>query len=255
MPRILPRLHEKLRAMTPQDAILAFVNRQLGRYPCYRALLAHAGWRVPRPVGATLPTIMVTDAELTPTIWAFSTEATYQAACAKVHEAAIGPITVAEHLDELLVEDDPRVQVLVIDPESPIAFRIQTDELRAFRMLARGTKLERAMAAADYAAARAYDRYAVPYFGELGNGHNVITIPSQRGSMVAAFATADAIDAFLAIGSESDRARVKFAIVDGETLFGEVAKMAQGVLVNPAGPRPFGFELAVCGDIAAMPRA
>ena len=40
--------------MTPQEAIIAHVNRELGKYDLYRALLGHAGWRVPRPRGATL---------------------------------------------------------------------------------------------------------------------------------------------------------------------------------------------------------
>jgi hypothetical protein len=240
--------------MTAQEAILAFVNRQIGKHEFYRALLAHTGWRVPRPLGATLPTIMVTDAAMTPTIWAFSTEDAYRAACAKHHEAAIGPITVTAYLDELVGPDDPRVQVMVLDPESPIAFRIQTDELRDFRLLARAAKVERAIAACDYAAVRAYDRYGVPYFGELGNGHNIICMPSERGKMVAAFSAADAIDAFLANGSDADRARVKFVVLDGEQLFGEdvIRSLgASGVVMNPFGPRTFGFELATCREIMA----
>jgi len=67
--------------------------------------------------------------------------------------------------------------------------------------------------------------------------------------MLAAFTAADAIDAFLAAGSEANRAAVKFAIVDGEQLFGIVQEVAQGVLMNPMGPRTFGFELAICRDI------
>src|SRR6185295_12922075 len=96
-----------------------------------------------------------------------------------------------------------------IDPSSVIAFHIQTDELAVMRRLARAVRVERAMKDRDYAAIRAYDRYAVPYFGELGKGHNLITLPSARGSMLAAFTAEDAIDAFLAAGSPENRAQVR----------------------------------------------
>jgi hypothetical protein len=237
--------------MTPRDAILAHVNRQLGKYDLFRALLAHDDWRVPRPEGATLPTILVTDAAMTATIWAFSEEAAYQAACAQLNAAAIGPVARVSRLDEVLAEEDPRVVRLSIDPSSPIAFHVQTDELAVLRRLARSVGVERAMAARDYAKVARFDRFAVPYFGVLGQGHNLITLPSPRGKMLAAFCAADAIDAFLAAGSDENRAQVKFAIVDGRQLFGIVQDVALGVLMNPMGPRTFGFELDVCRDIAA----
>lgn len=237
--------------MSPRDAVLAHVNRQLGKFELYRALLAHRDWRVPRPADATLPTVIVADASQVGSIWAFSDEAAYQAACTAVHAAAIGPIARLTHLDEVLVQDDPRVTRLTIDPSSPIAFHVQTDELAVLRRLARAVRVERALAEEDHRAARAYDRYAVPYFGVLGQGHNLITLPSQRGKMLAAFTAADAIDAFLAAGSDENRAQVKFAVIDGEQLFGTVEELAQGVLINPMGPRTFGVELPACREIAA----
>ncbi len=237
--------------MTPTDAILAHANGQLGKYALYRALLAHRDWRVPRPSNATLPTIMMSDAAMTPSIWAFSSEASYADACRAMNAVAIGPIATLAHLDDALLEDDPRVVRLSIDPSSPLTFHIQTDELAVFRRLAHAVRVERAMSERDYAALRAYDRYAVPYFGVLGQGHNLITLPSERGKMLAAFTAADAVDAFLAAGSEANRAAVKFAIVDGVQLFGIVQDVAQGVMMNPMGPHTFGFELAVCRQIAS----
>jgi hypothetical protein len=236
--------------MRPTDAILAHVNGQLGKYELFRALLAHDDWRVPIPEGASRPTIMVADAALTAAIWAFSTEEAYQAACKVHHEAAIGRTQRVARLDELLTEDDPRVVQLVIDPEWMITFRIQTDELASLRRMARAVGVERAIKAQDYKKVVSYDRYAVPYFGVLGQGHNLITMPSERGKMLAAFTAADAIDAFLAVGSESDRQRVKFVLIDGQQLFGTVHELASGVLMNPMGPRTFGFELPACRDIA-----
>lgn len=237
--------------MTPRDAILAHVNRKLGKYELYRALLAHDDWRVPRPQGAELPTIMISDAAMTPSIWAFSDEAAYADACKAVDAAAIGPVARLAHLDEALSAEDPRAVRLSIDPSSVIAFHVQTDELAVLRRLARGVRVERAMTERDCPTIRAYDRYGVPYFGELGKGHNLITLPSARGSMLAAFTAADAIDAFLAAGSAENRAQVKFAIVDGEQLFGIVEGVAKGVLINAAGPKTFGFELDACREIAA----
>ncbi len=237
--------------MTPTDAILAHVNRQLGSHELYRTLLAHEDWRVPRPPGASLPAIIISDTAMTASIWAFSSEAAYRAACAEMHEAAIGPIDRVQRLDEVLSEDDPRVVRLSIDPSSPIAFHVQTDELASLRRLARAVAVERAMTAHDHARVAAYPRYAVPYFGVLGQGHNLITLPSQRGKMLAAFTAADAIDAFLAAGSAENRTLVKFIIVDGLQLFGTVHEIASGVLMNPMGPRTFGFELDACRDIAA----
>lgn len=240
--------------MTPQDAILAHANRQLGKYELYRALLAHDDWRVPRPAQATLPTILVTDAAMTASIWAFSNEAAYRAACAEVHAAAIGPIARLRHLDEALTEDDPRVVRLSIDPSSPIAFHVQTDELAVLRRLARGVRVERAMTERDYATVVAFERYAVPYFGVLGQGHNLICLPSERGKMLAAFTAADAIDAFLDAGSDENRSLVKFAVISGAQLFGVVKDVAQGVLMNPMGPRTLGFDLQTCRDIVAASR-
>ncbi len=65
------------------------------------------------------------------TIWAFSSDAAYQRACAKHASAkeAIGDISVVGHLDDAFVEDDPRVQRLTIDPESPD--RVQHPDRRA----------------------------------------------------------------------------------------------------------------------------
>ena len=69
--------------------------------------------------------------------------------------------------------------------------------------------------------------------------------------MVPASTAEDAVDRFVESGSKEDQARVSFVGVDGETLFGQVAPaMAQGVLVNVAGPRTYGFTLETCRDIA-----
>src|SRR5262245_23621650 len=112
--------------MTPIEAICAHTANQIGRFALYRLLLDHCAWRVPRPEGAVLPTVMVADAAATPSAWAFSTQAAYIAAT-NVHTAAvIGSVTLTDRLDEMFVQNDPRVVQLVIDPESAVGLRIQT---------------------------------------------------------------------------------------------------------------------------------
>jgi hypothetical protein len=237
--------------MTPQDAIIANFNGELDRAAMQRALLAHPDWRAPWPAGGSAPTMIITDANMTPTAWLLSSEEAYRAACREQGEAAIGPVAPIAHLDEVIAQLDPRIVVLRIDPGSPIALHIQTDELDAFRRLARGVRIERAMAASDFAALRAHDGYYVPYYGVLGQGHQVIALPTERGSMVAAFTAEDAVNRFLATGTEENRVAVKFVRVDGEALFEHAApQLAQGVIVNIAGPRTFGFDLTICKDIA-----
>ncbi|MCU0696027.1 MAG: hypothetical protein MUC96_05825 [Myxococcaceae bacterium] len=237
--------------MKPLDAILAYVNGQLASHALYRHLLAHDEWLVPRPPGVLRPTIMVVDLAAPGAIWAFSSEASYEASCRALNAAAIGPIARLRHLDEALREDDERVTHLTIDPSNPIAFHVQTNELASLRRMAHAVAVERAMRERDDRRVLAYQRYAVPYFGELGRGHNLITLPSERGTMLAAFTAADAIDRFLAAGSDENRRLVKFAIVDGSQLFPIAQQVAQGVLMNPMGPSTFGFDLEACREVAA----
>ncbi len=96
---------------------------------------------------------------------------------------------------------------------------------------------------------RAHRAYLVPFFGELGKGHQVIVMPTPRGNMIAAFTTEDAVDAFLATGSAANRAKVKFVGTPGDELFGNASQTAQGVIVNIAGPKPYGFDLDACADV------
>lgn len=238
--------------MTPTDAIIANVNREISFHAMLREFLAFEGWRMPQPKPDAPPTIMVTDANMTAATWLLSGEEAYQAACKEFHDEAVGPVAPVARIEDVIAVLDPKIVVLRIDPGSPIALHIQTDQLDVFRRIARGARIERAMAERRYADIKQYDRYFVPYFGVLGQGHNVIALPTERGSMVAAFTAEDAIDMFLATGSEENRKTVKFVAVDGEVLFGQAGpQMAQGVIVNVAGPRPFGFDLEACRDIAS----
>jgi hypothetical protein len=239
-------------AMTPTEAIIANFNKQLGRWELLRAFLAHPGWRVARPRADAAPTIIVSDEAFTAASWIFSCEEAYQAACKEFTAEAVGSVSPAEHLDEVIAMLDPRVVVLRIDPGYMIALHIQTDELAAFKRFARCVRIERAMADNALELVRRHDGYYVPYYGVLGEGHQVIALPTERGSMIAAFTAEDAVDQFLATGSAENRARVKFVQVDGDALFAVAApQMAEGVIVNIAGPRTFGFDLARCRDVAS----
>jgi hypothetical protein len=194
---------------------------------------------------------MITDANMTVAAWLLSSDEAYAAACKQFHAEAIGPVSRVARLEDVIAELDAKIVVLRVDPGSTIALHIQTDQLDVFRRIARGARVERAMAEHRYADIRNHDRYYVPYFGELGRGHTVIALPTERGSMVAAFTADDAIDRFLATGSEENRKAVKFATVGGEELFGNAGPtLAQGVIVNVAGPHPYGFDLEGCRDVA-----
>jgi hypothetical protein len=238
--------------VTPQEAILAGVNRKIGYLAMLRELLAHTGWRVPRANPNAPPTILVTDENMTPAAWLLSDEAAHNAAAKEFHAAAVGAIWRVTVLEDVIADLDPKIVVLRIDPGSAISLNIQTDQLDAFRRLARGARVERAMAEQNYADIKRFDAYFVPYFGELGQGHNVIALPTEHGQMVAAFTAEDRVETFLATGSEADRGRVKFVRVDGVQLFGTAGPtLAQGVIVNYGSEHPFGFMLDACRDIAA----
>ena len=76
-------------------------------------------------------------------------------------------------------------------------------------------------------------------------------LPTTRGRMIAAFTTADAVARYLATAADELRGTVKLAMVEGAVLFGEVAPLlGDGVIINIAGPRTFGFDLPACREIA-----
>ncbi len=237
--------------MTPQEAILAGVNRQIGYHAMLRAFLAYTEWRIPRQNPDAPPTFVVTDEAMTISTWLLSSEDAHQAAANKFHAAAIGPIWREKILENVIAELDPKIVVLRIDPASPISLDIQTDQLDVFRRIARGARSERAMAEGRYADIKSY-AYYVPYFGVLGQGHNVIALPTPHGDMVAAFTAEDMIETFMATGSDADRERVSFVRVTGEELFGTAGPtLAKGVIVNFASAHPYGFTLDACRDITA----
>ena len=216
----------------------------------YRAFLAHGGWRVPRPALDKPPTIIVSDTQMTMATWLLSSDEAYQAACKEHHERVIGPVWPTAQIADVVAALDPNILVVRIDPGSPISLSIQTDELVAFRQLARAAQVEQALAEHRLSDVKRYDRFYVPYFGVLGQGHNVIALPTAHGSMVAAFTAPDHADAFLATGSDADRERVNFVAVDGAQLFGSAGPtIAQGVIVNFASERPFGFTVQGCRDV------
>jgi len=237
--------------MSVQDAILAYINQKQTAAALGRALLTHMDWHVPRPPGATAPTIIIADAALTPAVWAFSSAEAYQNACRQYTEEAIGATAAVGSIVSIIADLDPKIACWYVDPGSTIALRVLADDLSVVRKIARGMLVEAAIAERRYASAREFESYVVPYFGVLGQGHQVITLPSAKGNMVPAFSTPDAVEAFLATGSDDDRKNVNLVEVDGSTLFGEVGPMASGVLLNPAGPRTFGLPLAMCRSIAS----
>jgi hypothetical protein len=233
--------------------VMRHINEQLPRPWLFRELFAHDGWRVPCPAdsGGARPTIIIADAAMTPTMYAFSDDEAYQSSCKALTAEAIGPTAIVRHLEDLIADLDPRITAIRIDPSSPISLSMFGEELTGTTHFAQAVRVERAMREERFSLVRAYDRYVIPYFGELGKGHNFISLPSPYGNMIAAFTAHDAVDAFLAAGNDESRAAVKLVRVDGPTLFGDVAGMAQGVIVNNFGPKAFGFDAQACRKVLA----
>jgi hypothetical protein len=236
--------------MTPHEGILANANGQLGRDELFRVFLDHTDWRMPWPARSTKPAVIVAGGPAS--VWAFSSDEAYEAAVKAHTSKAIGPVAILGPIIDVIAELDATVTRLQIDPASSLSSTVQTDALVALRAIARGVRVERALAARKFGPVRAFNGYTVLYFGTLGQGHNVITQESGKGQMVIAFTAPDALAAFIATGSAENREAVNRIVVDGKTLFGEVSGMAKGVLVNPAGPRTFGVELAMCREIAGL---
>lgn len=219
--------------MTPSEAILAGVNKQIGYVATLRAFLAHTGWRVANNQAT----------------WLFSTDDAATAASQAFPDAALGELSTLENLEEEIANLDPAITLLRIDPGAPIALDIQTEHLDEFRRLARGVGVERAMAEGNYAVIKRFETYFVPYFGDLGQEYQVITMPTPHGNMVAAFTADDRVDAFLATGNDSDREKVKFVRLSGEQLFSSAGTLGKGVIVNYGSEHPVGFMLDACRSI------
>jgi hypothetical protein len=218
--------------MTIQDAILKNFNRELSREALYRALLDHADWRGGGASGF---------------VWIASTQNGADKIASSVREDLIGTVTAIPQLDDHLLALPPDTKLFKIDPVGPLSLVVDANELTRMRRFAAGYRTERAIAAGDYPRVLAFAQYLVPYYGVLGEGHQVLALPTEHGTMVPVFTTVDAIELFLETGDAESRARVRFQGARGDVLFGEIGPtFAKGVIVNIAGPRTFGFDLNAC---------
>jgi hypothetical protein len=219
-----------------QTAILRNHNQEVSRLAMYRALFDHTDWRGGGAGGF---------------LWIASTEEGAAKIGDSVRADLIGETAAIPHLDDYIAKLPANLPILKVDPAGPISLVMGESDMPYLLPFAHGVRAERAMRERDYARVRAYDFYFVPYYGELGKGHQIIQLPTERGSMVAAFTAWDAIERFLATGSDDNRAKVKFVTIAGEDLFATNPSVAQGVIVNVAGPKTYGFDLAACADVLA----
>jgi hypothetical protein len=224
--------------MTPTEAIMASFNGQVTWHGMIRVLLGHRGWWVSQPT-----------ADL-PMVWAFGDETAYRNELGQRKPGAIGPTAQVDELDDVLADLAASVQVVRFDPGDGLTQSVEPGDLDHVRKLARATRVERAMRDRRFAEIRSYGGYHVPYSGELGAGHSMIALPTERGRMIAVFTAEDAAKAFLDTGSDAERAAVRWIVADGSTVF-QLAKMADGIIVNPMGPATFGFLPDACADILA----
>lgn len=220
------------------DVIVAEMNGQISGVEMLRGMLEHEPWLMAKWLGPQ-------------GLAFFPTREAYDVAVRDHKPGTFDALAPVAHIDDVIVSAD-KVQLLRFDSGVGLTRSLDGEHVGRVRAMARSVGVERAMKERRYADLRRYDRYYVAYFGVLGQGHQVICLPTERGSMVAAFTAEDAVDRFVESGSDEDRARVQFVGVDGSTLFGQAAPaMAQGVIINVAGPNTYGFALDVCRDIAA----
>jgi hypothetical protein len=224
---------------TPVEAMLAHAQKKVPLPETFRRIFGHKGWWVARNV-------VIVDDRTPIAMWAFTNAKAYEAARAE-HGDAMGPVDEVTWLDDALVAIDPRVARLTIDPASELGFQIEGQSLAHFFALASAVRVERAMARNDYRLVRAYPQFLVPRVGD-----RAVTATGPRGTMIAAFTSLDALDAFLATIAPDDRATVQVVAMPGAELFALAEPMgADGVLVNVAGPFAIGFERAICQQIVA----
>jgi hypothetical protein len=216
--------------VTPSLAILAGVNKAIGFLPMLRAFFAHTDWH------------------MTPAGW-FMSSGEARGHAAKQPDA--GAMTKVAQLHEAIADLPPAITAVHIDPGSEVSLLIDGDRLEMFRRLARAARTERALVDGDLLTIKRHDTYFVPYFGELGKDYHIIAMPTPHGKMVAAFTAQDRVEAFLATGNDTDRANVKFTVLDGTHLFGSAGSIAQGVVVNYGSPETVGFMLDACHDVMA----
>lgn len=214
-----------------QDAIVANFNGTLPRADLQRILLDHPHWH-----GGGRADMR----------WLATGEPVTLNLAGRIGSDFIGEPRAISYLDDYILALPDHVALLTIVPSDSTSLGLDRDQIADLKRFARGYRVERAIHARDDARVRAYADFLVPYRAVPDRGDQIVVLPTPQGPMVPAFTTADMAARFLD-GGRDTQAAMKFALVDGDFLFGAAGPLlAKGVVVNFASAQAFAFDLDAC---------
>jgi hypothetical protein len=158
---------------------------------------------------------------------------------------------------DVLIDLDPGVTSVQLDPGTPAARDLRGTDLENLRAVARAVLVERALASSrtglSAALCRAYEGYLVPVVKGEGGAPQLITVARGGGEPLAVACTADdAIEALFAARPEL-ASRVEVMKMPGSRLFPLACTYGvTGLTWNPYGPAPTKMSMDECRRIAAL---
>ncbi|MFT3700606.1 MAG: hypothetical protein QM831_46105 [Kofleriaceae bacterium] len=212
------------------QAFIDHVDGKLGLDQLFRELLAHPTWFVGGHRNRTFA-------------WMASREVTAHEL--QLREEFIGTIEPVERIADWVAQLD-QVSLLKVDPQGPISQAITGANLDRFRQVARVVQLEHDVKARDLSRVRIGTYYVV-----LVDDH-LVGVSSERGDLIASFTSVAAATAFIRERAPDKSVETKLVRVSGDTLFGEVASTASGVIIDVLAPHFMKFDRTGCANMLAM---
>ncbi|MEO8842311.1 MAG: hypothetical protein ABI591_00010 [Kofleriaceae bacterium] len=212
--------------ISAEAAIVRNFNGQLSREDAYRVFLEHDDWRI----GGAGSSVWIARSKFVD--------------CLQQKRA----VRRVDALDELIANLGPEIEVLRIHGEA-MALCLDTHDIANFRDVARAARIERALAELDLGRVRQHVFY-LTCLPEPDGDRKLLTMPTDRGSLVAAFTTSHAAAAFAIKGVVPYRLGTKLMAIAGKELFARCAGSTDGVIVNLGSPRAFVFRRKKCAVIA-----
>jgi hypothetical protein len=212
--------------ISAEAAIVRTFNGQLSREDAYRVFLEHDDWRI----GGAGSSAWLARSKFVD--------------CLEQHRA----VRRVGALDELIANLDPEIEVLRIHGEA-MALCLDTHDIANFRDVARAARIERALVEVDVGLLRQHVFY-LTCLPEPDGERRLLTMATDRGSVVAAFTTSHAAAAFAIKGVVPYRLGTKLMAIPGKELFARCAESTDGVIVNLGSPRAFVFRRKKCALIA-----
>ncbi len=212
--------------ISAEAAIVRNFNGQLSREDAYRVFLEHDDWRI-GGAGSS----------------AWLARSKFVDCLNQGHTVRrVGA------LDDLIANLDPEIEVLRIHGEA-MALCLDTHDIANFRDVARAARIERALVEIDVGQLRKHVFY-LTCLPEPHGERRLLTMSTDRGSVVAAFTTSHAAAAFAIKGVVPYRLGTKLMAIPGKELFTRCAESTDGVIVNLGSSRAFVFRRKKCALIA-----